>query len=200
MIKRTEVQAIFGENAFEHGIFYLHEGSLRFELSVSGGPIEMFDCALNKAKDLCEEIFDEGAPIGVCLSFYGGRNFLSALSFFKELSDIGISIPKSSECWRVRDTEEDNLYRHFILYEVPHSSLISLLWGALAQDLGVRPRIKGDTYIFSPSKRVLVHPYDDRGMDIICPESHQLTGLYQKYNSWILDYDRDTMDKVHSGF
>lgn len=199
MIKRTEVQATFGTKAFDHGIFYLHEGSLRFELSVSGSPIEMFDRALNKAKSLCGEIFDEGAPIGVCLSFYGGRNFLSALSFFKELNDLGISIPKSSECWRVPDPEEDNFYRHFILYEAPYSSLISLLWGALAQDLGIRPRIKGDTYILSLNKPVLIHPYDDRGMDIICPESHQLTGLYQKYNSWLLDYDRDAMDKVHGG-
>lgn len=198
MITRKQTQSVFGEGAFEHGLFYLHEGALRFELSISGSAIDIFVCALDKARKLCSEIFGEGEPIGVCLSFYGGRNFLSALSFFRELEDSGITIPKNSECWRIRDPEEEDLYRHFILFETPYSSLIRLVWGALAQDLGVRPRIKGSTYIFSLKKSVLIHPYDDRGMDIISPNRQLLAGLYQKYNSWLLDYDRDEMDKVYS--
>lgn len=156
----------------------------------------MFLCAMSKAQDLCNEVFSEDDTLGVCLSFYGGKTLLSALSLFKDVEDCGLKIPKGSECWCEPGSEKGD-YRHFILFNVPRSSLTSVLWGAIAQDLGVRPRIRGSIYVFSLESGVLVNPYDDRGMDIISPNRQLLNRLYHKYNSWLLDYDRKAMDDVH---
>ncbi len=196
MITRKEVQSVFGGSAFEHGLFYLYEDALRFELSVSGSPFDMFLCAMDKAQILCNEVFADSSSFGVCLSFYGGKTLLSALSLFKDVKDCGLEIPKGSECW-CNPTPQEGNYRHFVLFTVPRSSLTSVLWGAIAQDLGVRPRIRGSLYLFSLEKTVLANPYDDRGMDIISPDRQPLNRLYHKYNSWLLDYDRKAMDDAH---
>ncbi len=38
--------------------------------------------------------------------------------------------------------------------------------------------------------------YDDRGLDIIAKEKTILTELYTEFNHWILDYDRDKINKI----
>ncbi|MFD1206338.1 DUF3885 domain-containing protein [Sporosarcina contaminans] len=51
--------------------------------------------------------------------------------------------------------------------------------------------------IFSSSmyrKKMIYHLYDDRGCDIIAVNIEDLRELYEKYNDWILDYDRERID------
>lgn len=194
---REKVKSIFGEGAFSHGMFYVYEGALRLELSVSGSPVDMFTCAWKKADEVCRYLFAKDKPIGVCLSFYGKESLLSTLSFFRSLDDCCVKIPKDSECWREPDPEDDGFYRHYILFLAPYGALNTLLWGALAQDLGIRPRICGDVYLFDLDEAVLVHPYDDRGMDIISPDTSRLGEVYRKYNDYLLDYNREIMDKFY---
>lgn len=197
MITREKIQEVFGLNTFEYGLFYLHEGALRFALSVSGSPVEMFLCAMAKAQTLCNAVFPQDGEIGVCLRFFGGKTLLSALGFFRNLRDCGVTIPNDRVCWCTPDPEEADCYSHFILFTVSHASLTSLLWGAIAQDLGIRPRILGSVYLFHLEAKVLVHPYDDRGMDIIGPNRQLLKQMYYKYNHWLLDYNRQTMADVY---
>lgn len=47
----------FGKNAFEHGLFSLHEQSLRFELSVEGSFVELFNQALSKGIEILDNVF-----------------------------------------------------------------------------------------------------------------------------------------------
>ncbi len=37
--------------------------------------------------------------------------------------------------------------------------------------------------------------YADRGLDIISSEAQRLRPIYEQYNDWLLDYDRERMDK-----
>lgn len=37
--------------------------------------------------------------------------------------------------------------------------------------------------------------YDDRGLDIISTDQETLRLIYKKHNDWILDYDREQIDK-----
>ena len=39
-----------------------------------------------------------------------------------------------------------------------------------------------------------MHPYDDRGMDVIGPNHALLADLYHRFNERLLDYDRARMD------
>jgi len=38
--------------------------------------------------------------------------------------------------------------------------------------------------------------YDDRGMDLIAESKVVLVPIYQKYNSWILAYDKERIDNI----
>jgi hypothetical protein len=192
---------VFGEKAFSHGLFYQHEGALRFELSVSGTNTEMFMTAYRKAEHICNDIFEQEKEIGVCLSFYGEGTFLSGLNFFRELKEANIIIPKSYSAWteiEIDDFDGSVLKRTFIFFKSPYSTLSAVLWGALAQDLGIKPRVVGSSYLVSNNGEFIVHPYDDRGMDVISLNKEALLGLFSTYNKWLLDYDRPEMERVYS--
>ena len=40
-------------------------------------------------------------------------------------------------------------------------------------------------------KGTIFHIYDDRGADLIAASIDSIQGIYEKYNNWILDYDRE---------
>jgi hypothetical protein len=50
-------------------------------------------------------------------------------------------------------------------------------------------------YLLSLDRQILFHPYDDHGMDIIGNNRVVLEQIYTKFNDWLLDYDRLTMDE-----
>jgi len=37
--------------------------------------------------------------------------------------------------------------------------------------------------------------YDDRGLDIIASKIETIEPIYKMHNNWILDYDRELIDK-----
>ena len=58
------------------------------------------------------------------------------------------------------------------------------------------PAISGECYFINKSKEIIINLYDDRGMDVIATNKNKLKDLYHNYNQWILDYDRDKIDKL----
>lgn len=57
------------------------------------------------------------------------------------------------------------------------------------------PRHESDIYLVNITKKMIYHLYDDRGCDVIASNKEDLYSLYQDCNDWILDYDRDEIDK-----
>ncbi|MDQ0185270.1 DUF3885 domain-containing protein [Cytobacillus sp. FSL R5-0569] len=43
---------------------------------------------------------------------------------------------------------------------------------------------------------MIYHLYDDRGWDVIASNQEDLDLLYEELNNWILDYDREQIDKI----
>ncbi|MHC8338757.1 DUF3885 domain-containing protein [Pseudomonas sp. HLT2-19-2] len=41
--------------------------------------------------------------------------------------------------------------------------------------------------------------YDDRGMDVVGPNKDLLSQLYRQHHTYLLDYDRHTMDTTFAG-
>ena len=74
------------------------------------------------------------------------------------------------------------------------------MWGTLANELGIRPRSQCDLYLFDFEIAILVHPYDDRGMDIIGSNQDILKRTYDKFNNWLMDEDREQMMSYFKGF
>ena len=52
-----------------------------------------------------------------------------------------------------------------------------------------------EIYFVNIDKKLVFHMYDDRGLDIISAKKETLRPIYKKHNDWILDYDREQIDK-----
>jgi hypothetical protein len=185
----------FGKNSFQNAIFYSNEHSLRFELSEGESYVNMFTSALNKSTQVIEAIFEKSAEISICLAF-PGDSYLSNLSVFKELKKLQIEIPK--ENFKLREwVEDDEWNRNYLFFSIKSSQLHKVLFGKLATELGVSPSFWFDLYIFDINLGVLVHPYDDRGMDVVGTNKPLLKRLYNRFNSMLLNYD---MVKMRESF
>lgn len=197
---RERIEEQFGEKALDFALFYNHERSLRFELSHSSFYIEMFLQAYNRAKSLIDFIFQDTDTVSVCLTFNGAGGYLAHLSIFRSLKDCQIDIPKEHFAWQKCDREYYELYneeyittRTFICFNLVKTEISKFLWGTLANELGICPRSRCALYLFDFEIGILVHPYDDRGMDIIGTNRELLKETYVKFNEWLIDSDRKQM-------
>ncbi|NVZ65245.1 DUF3885 domain-containing protein [Pseudomonas gingeri] len=200
---QNEIERIFGENIFARPLFYSYRGGLRFALSESGGNIDMFLTALRKASRICQDIFGAEESLVVSLRAHSDGNYFACRPELRVLRKAGIVIPRTRTLWREdieveeRCFEDRPEYWVNVAFQVPVSKLEALLWLALAKDLGViEPTIHCALYLFNLSQRILVFPYDDRGMDVVGPNPARLSQLYHQHQQYLLDYDRETMDST----
>ena len=63
-------------------------------------------------------------------------------------------------------------------------------------DIGGLNCLVSAVYLLHPNENVLYHLYDDRGLDLVAKDKRMLYPLYERFNDWILDYDRETIDHI----
>lgn len=51
-----------------------------------------------------------------------------------------------------------------------------------------------EIYFLHLEKRLIFLMYDDRGLDIVAADKETLRPIYERFNDWILDYDRAQID------
>lgn len=194
---RASIQELFDGKAFDRPLFYNIPSGLRFELSEGGDWVDQFDVALKKSREICSEIFQE--EFTLCIRIYGGKSLLSVLSVIRELRDIDLYPAQGKEHWSELveddgDWPDANDRWHTIAFKLPTRHIAKALWCAMATDIMVKPCPRACFYLFDLDKGVEVFPYDDRGMDVIGKDTDLLQSLYNKFNSYLLDYDREAMD------
>jgi Domain of unknown function (DUF3885) len=194
---KSRILQVFGDKALNSGLFYLYPESLRIELSGSQPYIRMFLRAYDRAKAVINFVLGDRLETNICLSFYGDKSLIGNLSVFRNLRSCGIKIPKTVEIWQHQQQNEDEenltLTRTFMCFDIKITEIDLFLWGLFANELGISPRNSCCLHLFDFDLQILFHPYDDRGMDIIGNKS--LTKqIYEKFNDWLLDYDRTVMD------
>jgi hypothetical protein len=72
----------------------------------------------------------------------------------------------------------------------------TLLWHAVASEMPIYPSAPVVAFLINPSTSVMLHIYDDRGMDVSAYDAARLHGLYSGFSDWLLDYDRERMAKL----
>ena len=196
MTTKEELHAVFGPRAFDFGLFYAHEGALRFELSRGGPHLEQFAQAFDRGREILDFLFRDSRRIVVVVSQDGAGRLLRHLSLFRSLRACDIPVSRPLGTWTEPLDEEwgGEAARTLVAFRCDREALHRLLWGAVAVDLGVRPRLEGALSLADPERGILAHPYDDRGMDVIGPNRELLAELYHRFNGYLLDYDRARMD------
>jgi hypothetical protein len=198
---RKEIQEIVG-NTYRDALFYNFPVGLRFELSEGGSPLDEVLVALRKATIICDDVFAGDELILLHLQAFAPPSRFRLRAKIRELRLAGIVIPKVRDAWLEKDEDEgwdddDDRYWINCAFEVPAAKLQNLLWCAFTTDFGpLRPNPNCRVYLLNTNKGIVVHPYDDRGMDIISQSTSALAGLYERHNDLLLDYDIEAMRKT----
>ncbi|MFC0190026.1 DUF3885 domain-containing protein [Fictibacillus aquaticus] len=72
----------------------------------------------------------------------------------------------------------------------------SMIRAICNQDIGVRPTIPHEIYFININSKTIFSVYDDRGCDLVGSCVDSIRNIYKEYNDWILDYDRNEIDKI----
>ena len=59
-----------------------------------------------------------------------------------------------------------------------------------------RPATSDRIYFVNQTRNIILHMYDDRGMDLVAARRNDLQAIYEEYKDWILDYDRERVEKT----
>jgi hypothetical protein len=196
-VTREALYATFGADAFGLGCFYANQPALRFELSRDGHRLDQFAKAWDRARPIVDHAFGDSAELVVVLSSFDGGSPTRSPALFRPLRALGVRMGRPRAWWTEPHADEwvpEPETRLFVAFACGREALHRLLWGALAADLGIRPRLDGQLFVADPARRIIVHPYDDRGMDVVGPNRALLAELYHRFNRDLLDYGRARMD------
>lgn len=71
-----------------------------------------------------------------------------------------------------------------------------LLQEIIRADIGGINAFASNVYFADTHNVILFHLYDDRGADLVAADKELLRPIYEKFNNWILDYDRETINAI----
>jgi len=192
-----QINELFGPAALGHALFYSHSPALRFELSGGDVPVDQFSQAYDRARQLATAAFRTSPQVTVVLACSGVKKHAAML---RAARSCGVALPALREkSTSPPDIGSDGSEGSLVAFEVEQDVVPRLLWGVLAQELGVRPRLLGQLYLADLVRGVLLHPYDDRGMDVIGPGVQVLSELYTEFGPWLLEYDLQRMQEFFAG-
>lgn len=194
---RNIIHRLTETGAYRYALFYQFPGGLRFELSEGGSPLNQILTAMRKATMICEDVLGKGIPFLVHMQRFVFSSGFELRDTIRELRLAGVVIPKIRDVWYEEVYESDESENGFwinCVFEIQASCMENLLWCAMVTDFpSFHPNPHCLIYLVNPEKSILIHPYDDRGLDVICQDPMELTIFYEKYNDWLLDYDKEAM-------
>jgi hypothetical protein len=191
-------------------LFYNWDYGIRFNigyldlwLNDDGRKVLNFEYAkqgLARVKTLFEYLFDANDEvIVVCQQYSDGRQKIKKQSFcfrnvsqYSELESYKIENPyfdKDNEY-----TKKEHWHRVVLHCKVEDINQQEFFKHSLEYDFRYRNDI--EVYFINKNKNIIFHNYDDRGLDVVAKEPKSLKKLYEKYNNWILDYDRLKIDII----
>lgn len=192
-------------------LFYNGDIGIRFKLGVNYDCTNIYEnCpylegVYNRAITLFQSLHSKTDDIYIVVDvndFADGETFKHKLNIFskyvKEKSDL-FKLQKNTIPYVFPEDDEDGLYkthRFTLKCKVSDLKYIPMLKAICNQDMGIKPRIFHMVYFINVNKNTIFHIYDDRGCDVSATSPNTIRDMYHTYNDWILDYDRNKIDKV----
>lgn len=193
-VSREALHRMFGPSAFDLPCFYANQPALRFELSQYGHRLDLFEQAWDRARPIVDHALGDSSSLVAVLSRFGDEPPMRSRELFRSLRECGVRMGRPRAWWTEPYADGQPEPRLFVAFACEREAVRRLLWGALAHDIGIRPRLEAMVHFADPARGVVIHPYDDRGMDIVGPNHALLAELYRRFNGDLLDYDRERMD------
>ena len=181
-----------------HPLFHTYPWGLRFELGIYelDDTAEYVQSAKNRGRRIWDTVFTPEDDV---------------LVIFDTTPDTALKQElKTCQLQRVRaqgicpipgkdtaDEEPTFFYRH--LYraaakDIPFDAILKRIVEEQTVTGGLM-RYWSQVYFYNRTKKLLFHPYDDRGADLIGPDRESLRPWYRELNDLLLDWNRGDMDK-----
>lgn len=201
------IEAAFGVAGFPRPLFYAFDNALRFELGDGAdGVAGRFMQASVRARTIAATAFAGSESLSaITCSFWGPSQEARIIRARRTLKKLGFGAAfVDDEPTAVNDQDplktigEDCYFRWSMAeFQNAPSAIDALLWVAIGAEMAVRPAAAwvGLIYIVDFEKRIALHAYDDRGMDVVAMDAGAIRPLYDRFGSWLLDYDRVRMDR-----
>lgn len=189
-------------------LFYSWPASIRFELGVNDSEasihenLDYLPGVYKRAITLFDAVHSPDDDIFVAadiIKFPDSGAFNRKIHIFsKYVKEKSILYKLQEETIAVHDSddEEYTIHRFFLPCKVRDIAYIPLLQAICNQDMGIKPKIRDSVYFMNTSKDTIFYVYDDRGCDVAGSTLDAVRGVYETYNDWILDYDREEIDEV----
>jgi hypothetical protein len=211
MLLNRYIRAKFPNLELRPPLFYNWDIGIRFELGVDYDvkyAYENSPClkgVYKRAITLFKSLHSPNDDIYIVLDvndFGDGETFKHKLNIFskyvKEKSVLS-KLQQNTIPYIYPEDDEDGTYRthrFFLTCKTSDFEYIPMLKAICNQDMGLKPSIFHDVYFINVSKDTIFHVYDDRGCDLLATSPDTIREIYEEYNDWILDYDRDEIDKI----
>jgi hypothetical protein len=211
----TELNTFLNEKfkglRLEPPLFYSWENSIRFEISapwVSYYEKEHLKQAFDRAITLFKQVFADSDEMLLVTDVTSTREDLFLQR--RPLNVYRKYITEKERRYKLRyqrfdgECDEGMTTHRFVLAcgknEIRY---VPLLKAICYEDfmhpttiLKNNPQSGYEIYFINLTRKLIYHLYDDRGCDIIAANKETLRFLYEEYNEWILDYDRDRINQV----
>lgn len=183
-----------------HPLYHTYPWGLRFELGVYelDDTAEYVQSARDRGRRIWDAVFDQEDEVLVIFDTTPDTALKQAL--------------KTCQMQRVRakricripgeDTAEEIaaetlcFYRHLYRAAAKDIPFDAILQRIVEENTLVGGHRYGSSvYLYNRTKKLLFHPYDDRGADLIGPDRESLRPWYRALNDLLLDWNRGDMDK-----
>lgn len=186
-------------------LFYRWPIGLRFDLGGRATATAEADHVRERATALFNRVFSPSDMCIVVAQDWPEENrhpWLAAvlpLFDFAQGNGVGLEAPHGQ--LEAQDEEEPEVGPHTLTWvEQPVRTFqCELVFEAIANaDHARRPAISSRVYLINPLTNIILHMYDDRGLDLISANKGALCSLYSDFNLWLLDYDRARIAEIFS--
>ncbi|WP_019947731.1 DUF3885 domain-containing protein [Hymenobacter aerophilus] len=184
------------------GLFYSWPIGLRFDLQMEGAASDeaYFAEVLRRASVIFEAVFapDDEVLVVVQRQRWKGRfrrwRFRANHFVLRQLKS---SKQEAEFQWlanRTRFADTRQLIRFTVQRTAAHIPYRQILQAISHQYFPPRrPQLSDDVFFINLRSKLILHMYDDRGLDVISPDVETLRPLYVELQPLLLDYDREQM-------
>jgi hypothetical protein len=184
-------------------LFYRWPVGIRFDLGGRALKPDEVDLVLLRAASLFEAAFSAEDTCIVVAQDWPEENRLPWLArivplfTFARSNAAGLDAPQGR--LETLDEEEPEVGPYTLTWVKQPARVLDyrLIFSAIANaDHGRSPAISSRVYLINLVSNVILHMYDDRGLDLIASRKDALSKVYRDFNSWILDYDRAQINRT----
>jgi hypothetical protein len=189
-------------------LFYSWDFGLRFDLQVGEtNTDEYFEEVTRRASAIFETAFDNSDNVFlVFMDFKYKRRKIRFSNFtFKQIDNLQKTEISYSKEYRLYEPDDKFDIRNIAIIELTSDRIQykNILRAIGHTDFPSRqPRLDSnwfftskEVYFINIDKKLIFHMYDDRGLDIVSADKETIRPIYNKHNDWILDYDREQIDR-----